>query len=240
MTDLGTLGGTFGFPEWINSQRQVIGESNLAGDLVSHPFLWDEGVMRDLGTLGGDNGAAFFINEAGTIVGEADLPGSTVHHGYLWKRNVMSDLGTVGSDLCSNATHINARGQIVGTSTDCHRILRAFLWEDGEMVDLNSLVNPPSDAKILEPSYINDSGQITANAVLPSGDAHVVILIPNGNCDDDCDQRIGQSQVTQAVTPQSDARTANRVGPPLSPLERIRSMMRQRYHLPGQPAAPRE
>jgi hypothetical protein len=27
---------------------------------------------------------------------------------------------------------------------------------------------------------------------------------------------------------------------PISPVERFRSMMRQRYHAPGQPAAPRD
>jgi hypothetical protein len=35
MIDVGTLGGTFGGPEWVNNRGQVIGESNLAGDLGS-------------------------------------------------------------------------------------------------------------------------------------------------------------------------------------------------------------
>ena len=38
MHDLGSLGGTFGGPDAMNSRGQVVGNSNLAGDQVSHPF----------------------------------------------------------------------------------------------------------------------------------------------------------------------------------------------------------
>lgn len=226
MIDLGTLGGTFGSPQWINNPGQVIGESDLAGDVVSHPFLWDHGVLTDLGTLGGDNGSALFINDAGTIVGTADLPGNTTHHGFLWKRGVMSDLGTVGSDPCSNASHINEKEQVVGTSTDCSGgVLHVFLWENGEMVDLNGLVNPPADAQVVEPTYINQRGEITGNAMLPNGDVHAVLLIPNGNCDSSCGSRIA-SQASAPITPRPKAA-------PLSPAQRLRAMMRQRLHRPG-------
>src|SRR3974390_1665832 len=54
MVDLGGLGGTFGAPFFMNNRGQIIGVSNLAGDLVTRPFIWSrpEG-MQDLGTLGG-------------------------------------------------------------------------------------------------------------------------------------------------------------------------------------------
>jgi probable HAF family extracellular repeat protein len=220
MIDLGTLGGTLGNPEWINNRGQVVGVSDLAGDLVYHPFLWDHGVLTDLGTLGGDNGRARFINDAGAVVGRADLPGSTVRHAFLWKRGVMTDLGTVGSDPCSVATHINEKEQIVGVSTDCRGgVLHVFLWENGEMVDLNSLVNPPSDAQVLEPSYINERGEITGTAMLPNGDVHAVLLIPNGS-------RSAATQANPTVAPRPRAAR-------LSPAQRLRAMIRQRFHPPS-------
>ena len=43
---------TFGGANAINSHSQVVGQSNLAGDLAGHPFLWEHGKMIDLGTLG--------------------------------------------------------------------------------------------------------------------------------------------------------------------------------------------
>src|SRR6266436_844286 len=65
MLDLGTLGGTFASPDaqqGLNNRGQVVGVSNLAGDLTAHPFLWDGKSLKDLGTLGGDNGEANAVN----------------------------------------------------------------------------------------------------------------------------------------------------------------------------------
>jgi probable HAF family extracellular repeat protein len=71
VTDLGSLGGTqINFPWAINSQDQVVGQSNVAGDLVTHTFLWQKGVMTDLGVLPGDVAStAFGLNDRGEVVG---------------------------------------------------------------------------------------------------------------------------------------------------------------------------
>ena len=41
MLNLGTLGGNYGVPNDLNNRGQVVGQSNLAGDLTYHPFYWD-------------------------------------------------------------------------------------------------------------------------------------------------------------------------------------------------------
>ena len=41
MVDVGNLGGTFAYANWMNERGQVVGLSTLAGDEVSHPFFWD-------------------------------------------------------------------------------------------------------------------------------------------------------------------------------------------------------
>ena len=73
MIDLGTLGGTFGLPNALNNHRQVVGFSNLAGDQISDPFLWDDGRLIDLftNTIGGKPITANAIDDAGEIVGGA-------------------------------------------------------------------------------------------------------------------------------------------------------------------------
>jgi probable HAF family extracellular repeat protein len=213
MTDLGSLGGTFGAPFWLNNRGQVVGASNLPGDKTFHPFLWERGKLNDLGTLGGYTGAAFMLNDAGETVGYADLPPNPpgcagficIHHASLWKDGVTTDLGTL-QDPCSRALSINEDGQIVGVTSPCGgEFTRAFLWENGgPIIDLNSLIVNGSGLVVREGDYINESGEIAGRAVLPNGDVHAVLLIP---CDEDhadvegCDYDPVDAATAAAVRP---------------------------------------
>jgi probable HAF family extracellular repeat protein len=240
MLDLGTLGGTLATVSAINNQDQVVGLSDLIGDLTFHPFLWSRGKLKDLGTLGGDDGQANAMNDAGGIVGKADLPGSQAHDAFLWEDGVMKDLGRIGGDACSNAHGINSTGQVVGNSSDCFVPAHAFLWEQGgPMMDLNGLIPSNSNVTLTEATFINDRGEITAQGNLSNGDTHAFVLIPDGDCDEDNEARIAASQ-NNAAPRQHPATMKQGSESLLSPAERIRSMMRQHYHLPGHPAAPRD
>ena len=188
MTDLGTLGGTIGIAQCINRHGQIIGDSDLSGDANFHAFLWQDGAMADLGTLGGDNSHAAWLNEAGEAVGFADLPDQT-HHPVIWKSGEIKDLGTVANDPCGVALAVNARGQVVGSTTDCQHYLHAFLWQDGgPMFDLNTLIPPGSGFQLTLALNINDRGEILAIVLPPGGDifqdpdlyGHLVLLVPCG------------------------------------------------------------
>jgi probable HAF family extracellular repeat protein len=249
MQDLGSLGGNFGYPNAMNNRGQVVGGSNLASDQFSHPFLWDGKRLVDLGTLGGSNGEALAMNEQGDAVGRADLPDQT-HDAFLWRHGVMNDLGRLPGTTCSRANQINNQGQIVGNSSDCVTVLGAFLWENGgPMVDLNTLIPPNSSLLLTNAIDINDRGEIAGmgvpagcDPVLQDSCEHAYLLIPDGDCDSDCEGRIAASQNSVATARQAAQNSAATVreNRPLSPAERIRSMMRQRYHVPGRPAAPRD
>ncbi|MGA8607830.1 MAG: hypothetical protein WB616_13160 [Candidatus Sulfotelmatobacter sp.] len=202
MTDLGTLGGTCGFPLALNNRGQVIGASNLAGDLTAHAFLWPgtDGKMQDLGTLGGSFSNANAINEKGDVVGYSNVLGDGSELAFLWRGGVLTNLGSLDGDPCSTANAINSKGQVVGISTatcDYSTGRRAFLWEKGSMVDLNALIPPESGMQLTLAETINDRGEIAVNGT-PSGCdmveqcGHAVLLIP---CDEDhpdiedCDYR---------------------------------------------------
>ena len=184
MVDIGTLGGTFGYPFWMNNRGQVVGNSNLAGDQITHAFLWDrKNGLKDLGTLGGSISNASWINDGGEIVGGSDTPADAEYHPFLWKNGAMTDLGTVAGDRCTVANSINLHGQIVGLgSADCNNEDHAFLSENGSPVmDLQTLVQPGSGLTLIDAIFINDRGEIAARAKLSNDDEHAVVLIP---CDE--------------------------------------------------------
>ena len=184
MVDIGSLGGTFGFPNWLNNRGQVVGVSNLAGDQTNHPFFWDRGVLTDIGTFGGSNGEALRISDSGLVVGRADFPGDFIHHAFVWKNGVINDVGVVPGDFCTNGRAINSRGQAIGTSTDCMgHVEHMFLWENGNIHNLTAMILPGTDLDVVEAWDMNDRGEIAAIGLPPGCDSidacgHPGLLIP--------------------------------------------------------------
>jgi probable HAF family extracellular repeat protein len=188
MTDLGTLGGTCGFPNGMNNLGQVIGQSDLKGDVFYHPFFWEKGKrMQDLHTLGGNDGSATWINDAGEVVGWANTK-SGFQHAVLWKKNGRAykahDLGVLTGDVNSYAFMINAKSQIVGCSwTSPAFCNHATLWENGAIFDLNKLIPPRSPLSLAIAIFVNDSGEIGGVGFPPGCQntdtcGHAFLLIP--------------------------------------------------------------
>jgi probable HAF family extracellular repeat protein len=241
MIDLGNLGGTMaGFGPCANHRGQVINASTLPGDSVSHAFIWDDGVMTDLGTLGGDNSEAIWLNDAGDVVGSADLPGSHLHHAIFWGHGKIHDLGTVSGDPCSRGRGMNARGQVVGGSSDCANFLHAFLWEEGgPMLDLNTVIPPGSGFQLTNAFNINDRGEILAKAAplgfTPNDDVdlgHLVLLVPCDSDDAGCEENDAATinAAPHSSAPINSVATAS----PLTPRQQLatwRTRLARQYHI---------
>jgi probable HAF family extracellular repeat protein len=193
MEDLGSLGGTCTLAFNLNQRGQIVGSSNLAGDRRSDAFLWERGRIRDLGgSLGGKFTGADSLSEDGKVVGFGSLLGDTQFHAALWRHvGKLTDLGVLGNDLCSYATGINAREQVVGSLvSDCsieEPNFRAFIWEKGTMFDLNTLIpaNAPLYLQFVE--TINDQGEIAGTGVDLQNNEHAFLLVPCGqSVETDC------------------------------------------------------
>jgi probable HAF family extracellular repeat protein len=230
MKDLGNLGGaSCTLPYDLNNRGQVVGGSDIPGEL-QHPFVWDAATgMTDLGTPDGGYGVAQGINERGDVVG---FGSNGVLHAMLWRKRggkwKTTDLGTMGSN-CGAALSINESGQVVGSSGggDCGVV--AFLSEDGgPPVDLNTLVPPNSGLQFSEALRINNRGEIAVVGNDANKNFHAVLLIP---CDENHAEVEGCdfSMVDAAAEPQSPAPRYLPSGTQRPP----QSRRSNRYHMPG-------
>lgn len=163
----------------INNKGQVVGISGTCDQAVgrytaAHIVLWEKGAVTDLGNLGAPWwNTAMAINQRGDVAGFAGVPGGTadnpILHAFLWtRRDGIQDLGTLPGDVTSQANSINDRGQVVGTSCDAAGSCRAFLWEDGVMTDLNTLVAPGYAGILINAQDINNRGEISGRAFDPA------------------------------------------------------------------------
>jgi probable HAF family extracellular repeat protein len=147
-----------------------------------HALLWQDGRVTDLGNLGGKmNNAGEDINNHGQVVGYSDVPSDTTMHGFLWQKSTgMIDLGTLPGDFGSDGDGINNLGQVVGGSWDTEGNERAYLWQNGVMTDLNTLIPADSPLYLLEATgTINDEGQIAGIAwVYSTQEVHAFLATP--------------------------------------------------------------
>jgi probable HAF family extracellular repeat protein len=202
-------GDTVGFALGINNQDQTVGGSGTCSNtpllplqIGPHAVFWKrDGSPVDLGSLGGKiYNTAAALNDRGEVVGGSNLSGDKTIHTFLWtKERGMRDLGTVGSDLASlpgGMGGINNKGQVVGQSCDADPLTaktppncRAYLWQNGDMKDINSLIPADSTLHLVFGFGINESGEITGYAVEKStGDVHAFLAVP---CDRDDDPANG-------------------------------------------------
>jgi probable HAF family extracellular repeat protein len=167
-----------------------VGFGNEAGEINFDPFLWYKGRLTNLnsiGTLGGGGGSAYNVNDRGDTVGINYTADDSALHAVLWRDGTFTDLLTLAGDDCSQPYRINNVDQIVGSSFSCATFTgSAFIYEDGEMVDLNALIPADAGVQLQAASWINDDGVISAQAVLTggssAGDSRAVLLIPVGAC----------------------------------------------------------
>lgn len=181
MTDLGTLGGTFAAAMLINKHGQVVGASNLSGDTVVHPFVWDaSNGMQDLGSFGGWYSHPNWINDRGDVVGISSYPDNT-RRAFYWHNGTLNDLGTIGTDDRSVALSINNHGIIAGyTFTNGGDEIRGFIANRTHgLIDVNTLIDNLGDYYVIAAYYVNNGDEVVGIAALPDGEVHPVVLVPD-------------------------------------------------------------
>ena len=192
----------------INQWGEAVGitgvcDGAIGGGTAKHMVMWQDGrVVRELPTLGGTYwNTPMDINDLGDVIGFSDLPGDGPYFGaqnfqaFFWSLRPYDcngkvapggstcDLGTLGGAI-SQALGVNNRDQVVGASwINSSGTNHAFIWQNGRMTDLNTLVVPGSATLTLTIAQdINDQGVITGQATLASNPSVIVAFeaIPVG------------------------------------------------------------
>ncbi len=151
----------------INNRGQAVGYSGTC-TAATHPAVWENGTVTALQALGDPGGIAFAINSHNQIVGQAINSDGTAL-ATIWQNNKVAALGggaLVSGDVASFATSINNQGQSVGSSFSSKgNWSHGLLWQNGRMIDLNTVFPASSNLYVVSASNINESGQIAGMAV---------------------------------------------------------------------------
>jgi|SRR5579884_196541 len=200
MTDLGSFGGTLSglgqmdMINGLNNRGEVIGLSTYPGDegcgtpsgCYANPFLWSNGRLLDLynTSFGGKPVLAYGINDASHIAGGARI--ADTYEAYIWRKGIVTPLGLLGYCF-SQANGINASDVVVGATFTCPDggDGDAFVWKNGTIVDLNTVIPAGSPLELVTAISINDRGEIAGSGV-PAGvphsqwtsKGHAFLLIP--------------------------------------------------------------
>lgn len=180
------------FVTGINNIGQIIGYSDGQSGLERGCFLFENGALNsfggdfpksinDQGAIVGANGTFVFLYEDRQMRNLAEgfiytmdinnhrqVAGSSEGTAFLWEDDVLQSIGSLGGE--SFAYAINDNQQIVGFSHLIPRIFertneRAFIYENGIMKDLNTLISSDSDWVMSRAVDINNSGWIIAYGV---------------------------------------------------------------------------
>ncbi len=175
--NLGGLGGPLSYASAINDSGTIVGQSQLLGNSNYIAVRFAESGNINLGTLGGVSSHAYAINASGTVVGYSQTSTAATHAvRYAASGNV--DLGTLGGTN-SYAYGINSAGTIVGAAEALGSTQnRAFIYQKGRMIDLNTLIPANTGIFLAEARGINDAGQIAVTGGNAKGQIHAFRLDP--------------------------------------------------------------
>jgi len=155
MTDIGSFGG-FSVGLAINDENDIAGFASDTYNGVAHAFVDTDGVMTDLDPATESYGND--INNQSQIVGQFLTADQTAFHAFLYSQGNFAD-PTPSGGQSAIANGINNEGQIVGSQSFADK-LHAFLYYNGRIVDLNTLIPRDFGWELIRACDVNNRGQI--------------------------------------------------------------------------------
>lgn len=153
-----------------NGRVEVIGPRTSTADAINKPgdvlvtyfsygqpsrtAVYSGGMLSDLPRVGKAYASGLALNDAGWVAGYF-TEGASPSQAFLYDGAKIVELAPAAAS--STAYDLNNLGDAVGTMDG-----RAFLYTNGELIDLNTLIDPDADLLLTSAIAINDSEQILA------------------------------------------------------------------------------
>ncbi len=180
-------------PYAINASGEVVGAASIPVSAhtifpsITHAFTYAKGKLTDLGTPSGYSGGsiAVGVNDRGDIAATATTAASD-EQAFIYQDGKWHSLGAVDGFPYSEASDINASGDVVGTLFRPEGDSHPFLYCHGRMLDLNDLLSTRAAAlyTLESASKINDTGEILAVGYATTDPTHqtmlALLLTPTG------------------------------------------------------------
>lgn len=123
--------------------------------------VYRDGTLTDLPLVDGRPAFGQAINDAGWVTGYfTDAEGR--NHAFVWDTQTYTNLTPFAAN--SFGYDINNLGQVVGVSDN-----RAFLYADGELIDLNTRIDRDANLLLISADEINDRAQILSHSCDSTG-----------------------------------------------------------------------
>jgi probable HAF family extracellular repeat protein len=173
-----------GYAVGANQQLQVVGwvQNSLFGQMGA---FWDNDAAHTLALLAPPPGhwtsMALAVNDFGQAVGQSNSTSGT--RAVLWMNDAAHtpvDFGVLAGDATSTATGINNQGQVIGLSISADGATRPFIWQDGSMVEVSSLLDgdPGNAGWVVEHvTAINNLGHMVGTG-LYGGEPRMFLMTP--------------------------------------------------------------
>ena len=161
----------------INDSGKIVGYVDTDGadngTNTHSAALWEKDangnyILTDLGTNGANQSFTREINSVGQVVGQlVNGTGTTATTSpFLWQNNAFTLLGNLGGTR-GDVANINSVGKAVGYSSNSSNQELAFIWHDGAMADLNTLLTnnilvDGANVVLNRATGINNKGDIVA------------------------------------------------------------------------------
>jgi uncharacterized membrane protein len=173
-----SAGGGSSYGVAINDSGQilVIGQSKI-GPAASGPavtFLWDRGTYHQIPMSGFKSIQGLAINSCGAVTGSAAKPG--LGHAFLSIYGTTQDLGPFSPATTSCGFAIDGGGRLFGGAAPAAS--GAFMWEKGQFEDLNALVPPGSNWRLLWVTGCNNQNQIVGIALYRGQEVGFLATLP--------------------------------------------------------------